>query len=73
MSMTNSGVSRISFRGGGFKNFWKSGVICMALCHAFARGVGGHAPPIIVLNGAIWRIFYKKNGNMVTMLFRVTC
>ena len=46
----NSGVSRISFRGGGgVQNiFGKVGGICMALrawqSHAFARGVRGHAP-----------------------------
>ena len=27
-----SGVSRILFRGGGSKFFWKNGDICMALC-----------------------------------------
>ena len=41
-----SGVSRISFRGGGgVPNFsGKVGVFAW-LSHAFARGVRGHAPP----------------------------
>ena len=48
-AIITSGVSRISFRWGGSKYFWKSGGICMALrawqSHAFASGVRGHAPP----------------------------
>ena len=37
-----SGVSWISFRGGGgSKYFWKSEGICVARRHAFARGFGG--------------------------------
>ena len=44
-----SGVSRISFRGGGFKIFLeKCGYFapCSAWrSHAFVRGVRGHAPP----------------------------
>ena len=38
-SVNGSGVSRISFRGGGSKFFWKSGGICMAL-----GGFGGMLP-----------------------------
>ena len=48
----NSGVSRISFRGGVQNFFVKVGVFAWreAPCsawrsHAFARGVRGHAPP----------------------------
>ena len=43
-----SGVSRISFRGGGVQNFsGKVGVFAWreAPCSAFARGVRGHASP----------------------------
>ena len=46
-------VAYLGFRGGGSKYFCKSGGIFMALfalcsawlCHAFARGVRGYAPP----------------------------
>ena len=53
-----SGVSRISFRGGGgVQNFaGKVGVFAWR-SHAFARGVRGHAPPkfflkMVPFNGA---------------------
>ena len=60
-ALTVSGVSRISFRGGGVQNiFGKVGVFAWR-SHAFARGVRGHAPPRkflkIVQFGAFWRIF----------------
>ena len=52
-TISHSGVSRISFRGGGGSKFsGKVGVFawrfapCRAwLCHVFARRVRGHAPP----------------------------
>ena len=56
-----SGVSKISFRGGGVQNiFGKVGVFAWR-SHAFARGVRGLAPPRklkkMVQSGAFWRIF----------------
>ena len=58
-----SGVSRISFRGGGSNFFWKSGGICMhgAKRHAargeatrLLGGSGACSPEKIFKNGAIW-------------------
>ena len=44
-TLSFSGVSRISFRGGGFKIFLKKwGYLHGAKRHAFVRGVRGHAP-----------------------------
>ena len=45
--MFDSGVSRISFRGGGgggSKFFWKSGGICMAIATRLLGGFGGMLP-----------------------------
>ena len=51
----HSGVSRISFRGGGgSKFFWKSGVICMAKPRVCWGGSGACSPEKIYKNGAIW-------------------
>ena len=56
----SSGVSRISFRGGGVQNiFGKVGALWRS--HASDRGVRGYAPPRKFLKmvqfGAFWRIF----------------
>ena len=72
-----SGVSRILFRGGGFKIFWKNGGICMAL-RAMQRvakprvcygGSGACSPEKILKNDAIWCVlesillkFCQKNN-----------
>ena len=51
------GVCRICHGGGQlfFFFFFGGGGACDARrCHAFARGVRGHASPKFFLNGAIW-------------------
>ena len=76
MAMTNSGVY-LGFHfgrgGGGSKYFWKSGVICMALCHAFARGFGGMISRIFfkwcVLENILLKYCKKKNGKNINFLY----
>ena len=66
MSLKDSGVSRISFRGVGVQTiFCKSGGICMARGEAtrLLGGLGACSPEkilIMVQFGAFWRIFNKK-------------
>ena len=61
---TPSGVSRISFRGGGGSKFFlKNGGICIAL-RAKPRvclgGSGAGSPEKIFKNGAIWCVYFAK-------------
>ena len=55
--------------GGGSKYFWKSRVICY-LHGALLGGLGACSPDNFFLNGAIWRIFYKKNGKNIYFFYR---
>ena len=74
----NSGVSRISFRGGGgSKFFWKSGSICMAKPRVCEGGSGACSPEKIFKNGAIWAVlesillkFCQKN-NLKKVIFYI--